>query len=510
MKQILLRNLAGWRGDALSLLAGALFPLAFAPLGLFPLALVALVLLFSVWIGASPRRALWRGWLFGVGQFGVGVSWVYVAIHDFGHASIFLAGFLTALSVAFLALFPAALGYVVARFFPAAEQTAGQTAEQKKILLILLTAWPAAWTFFEWLRGWMFTGFPWLNAGYSQIDTPLAGLAPVLGVYGVSWAVAFSAGLLLTLLLAGKKQRIAALAALVTLWVGSAALGQIQWTQAQGNPLRVALVQGNIPQAIKWQPEQAQRTLDLYLDLTRQHWGSDLIVWPEAALPVLYHEVADNYLAALQSEARARHTDMLIGISVLEPDSKRYYNSMLSLGSSSGFYYKRHLVPFGDYLPFDDWLRGVIGFFDLPMSGYSAGPATQPLLEAAGYKIGVSICYEDVFGEEVIKGLPQAALLVNGTNNAWYGDSFAPHQALQMSRMRALETGRYLLRATTNGISAVIDARGGIVVRSPQFATHVVTATAQPMAGATPYVRWGNYAILILLVVALVRSMIKR
>ncbi|MDA1108188.1 MAG: apolipoprotein N-acyltransferase [Proteobacteria bacterium] len=492
MKQILLRNLAGWRGDALSLLAGALLPLAFAPLGLFPLALLALVLLFSVWLEASPRRALWRGWLFGVGQFGVGVSWVYVAIHDFGYASIFLASCLTALFVALLALFPAVLGYLVARFSP--------VIEWKKILLIF----PAAWTLFEWLRGWVLTGFPWLNVGYSQIDAPLAGLAPVFGVYGVSWAVAFSAGLLLTLLLAGKKQRIGALAALSALWVGAALLGQMQWTHAQGSPLRVALVQGNIPQEIKWQPEQVQRTLDLYLDLTRQHWGSDLIVWPEAALPVFYHQLADTYLAGLQNEARTHRTDMLIGISVLERESQRYYNSMLSLGSSSGFYYKRHLVPFGDYLPFDDWLRGVIGFFDLPMSGYSAGPATQPLLEAAGYKIGVSICYEDVFGEEVIQALPQAALLVNGTNNAWYGDSFAPHQALQMSRMRALEAGRYMLRATTNGISAVIDARGGIVARSPQFATHVVTAAAQPMAGATPYVRWGNYPVVIALLLALV------
>lgn len=491
MKQILLRNLAGWRGDALSLLGGALLPLAFAPLGLFPLAPVALALLFYVWIAASPRRALWRGWLFGAGQFGVGVSWVYVAIHDFGYASIFLASFLTALFVALLALFPAALGYCVARF--------SQAPTQKKILLIF----PAAWTLFEWLRGWVFTGFPWLNAGYSQIDTPLAGLAPMFGVYGVSWAVALSAGLLLTLLLAGKKQKMAALAALSALWLGAALLGETQWTHAQGAPLRVALVQGNIPQEIKWQPEQVQRTLDLYLDLTRRHWDSDLIVWPEAALPVFYHQLADTYLAGLQDEARAHHTDMLIGISVLERASHRYYNSMLSLGSSSGFYYKRHLVPFGDYLPFDDWLRGVIKFFDLPMSGYSAGPAAQPLLEAAGYKIGASICYEDVFGEEVIQALPQAALLVNGTNNAWYGDSFAPHQALQMSRMRALETGRYLLRATTNGISAVIDARGGILARSPQFAAYVVTATAQPMAGATPYVRWGNYPVLAALLLAL-------
>lgn len=492
MNRFRLADTAGWRGDLGALIAGALLPLAFAPFHWFPLAVIALALLYAVWLKAAPRQAAWRGWLFGIGQFGVGVSWVYVAIHDFGYASVLLASCLTALFVALLALFPALLGYYAAR------SPAG--TEQKKLLLLF----PACWTLFEWLRSWIFTGFPWLNAGYSQIDAPLAGLAPLLGVYAVSWAVAFSAGLLLLILRAANRQKMIALAVLSTLWLGAALLGQIAWTQAQGSPLRAALVQGNIPQEVKWQPEQVQRTLDLYLDLTRRHWNSDLVIWPEAALPVLYHQLADNYLAQLQREARANNTDMVIGISVLERESGRYYNGMLSLGSSSGFYYKRHLVPFGDYVPLEGWLRGLIGFFDLPMSGYSPGPEDQPLLEAAGYKLGVSICYEDVFGEEVIQGLPQAAVLVNGTNNAWYGDSFAPHQALQMSRMRALETGRYMLRATTNGISAVIDARGAIVARSPQFKADVVSAAFQPMTGATPYVRWGNYPVITALALVLV------
>ena len=481
----------GWRGDLLALAAGMLFPLAFAPFHWFPVAIVALALLFGVWGGMTPRRAAWRGWLFGLGQFGVGVSWVYVAIHDFGYASVVLAGFMTSLFVALLALFTALLGYAVTRLAP--------TPGGVQVLLVF----PAGWTLFEWLRGWVFTGFPWLNAGYSQLDAPLAGLAPMVGVYGVSWAVAVSAGLLLVLLRRVGRPRLLAAAALIMLWLVALGAGQAAWTQAEGPPLRAALVQGNIPQDIKWQPEQVQHTLDRYLELTRQHWGSDLIVWPEAALPVFYDQIADHYLARLQVEARAYNTDMLIGMSVREQDSRRYYNSMLSLGSSTGFYHKRHLVPFGDYVPLETWLRGLIGFFDLPMSGYSPGPAQQPLLEAAGHKVGVSICYEDVFGEEVIQSLPQAALLVNGTNNAWYGDSLAPHQALQMSQMRALESGRYLLRATTNGISAVIDAHGKVVAQAPQFQEAVVTAAFQPMSGATPYVRGGNYPVLIGLLLAL-------
>ena len=485
---------AGWRGDVLALLAGVLVPLAFAPFNVFPLAVLAPAMLFAVWLFATVRQAFWRGWLFGVGMFGVGVSWVYVAIHDFGNSGIFLAGFLTAGFVAFLALFPALLGYSSARLAAYKEN-----AYPLKLLLL----YPAAWVLFEWVRGWILSGFPWLNLGYSQIDSPLAGLAPLVGVYGLSWVCAFSAGLIGMVAVTRRSYQLSSLAMLICLWGGAALLGNVTWTQALGKPLQVAVVQGNIPQQIKWQPEQRQRSLDLYAELTRRQWGKDLIVWPEAALTVFYHQIADTYLAQLAAEARRQRSDLLIGLSVQDQQTEKYYNAMLSLGSKHGFYLKQHLVPFGDYVPFADWLRGLIGFFDLPMSGYSAGPSQQNLLEAAGYKIGASICYEDTFGEEVIRNLPQAALLVNGTNNAWYGDSLAPPQHLQMARMRALETGRAVLRATTNGISAIIDPKGKLVARSPQFETVVLTGTAQPMQGATPYVRWGNYPVLLIVLVSL-------
>ena len=489
---------SGWRGDFLALFAGALLPLAFAPFNLFPLAVIAPALLYLTWLDTTPKRGFRRGWLFGVGMFGVGVSWVYVAIHVFGEASVLLAGFLTALFVAFLGLFPALLGYTVTRFFPGTGSA--------KILLVF----PAAWTLFEWLRGWIFSGFPWLNIGYSQIDAPLSGLAPLLGVYGVSWAVALSAGLLLYTIATHNPRRWAALAVLVLLWSGSALLTPIAWTQPQGKPLRVSLIQGNIPQEIKWQPEQRRRTLDLYAELTAQHWGDDLIVWPEAAITMFYHEVADNYLAQLAATARRHNTDLILGLSVEDPDTGRYYNSMMSLGRSEGFYFKQHLVPFGDYVPYADWLRGLIKFFDLPMSGYSPGPPNQPLLQAAGLKIASTICYEDVFGEEVIRQLPEASVLVNLTNNAWYGDSFAPPQHLQMSRMRAMETARPLLRATTNGISAIVDHKGRISAASPQFKTYVLSGAVQPMQGVTPYVRWGNIPVLVSVVLLLTAVRLSR
>ena len=478
--------LARPRADGLAFLAGALLPLAFAPLSWFPLAVLSLALLFLLWLGVSPGRALWRGWLFGAGVNGVGVSWVYVAIHDFGYASMPLAVFLTALFVAVLALYPALLGYLAARYLR------GPAGWRLGLLF------PAAWTLMEWFRGWFLTGFPWLNLGYSQIDAPLRGLAPLVGTYGVTLAVGLSAGWLALLWVGTRRMQALAIALFCGLWLGSGVLARVDWTEASAPPMRVALVQGNIPQDSKWRPELVQPTLDLYAELTRQHWDSHLIIWPEAAITAWYHEVAGDYLPRLAAEAHAHGADLLVGIPVMDRGTRRYYNSLLSVSARPGFYHKRHLVPFGDFLPFEDFLRGLIRFFDLPMSGFSPGPAEQPLLDAAGQKIASAICYEDIFGEDLIQELPEASLLVNVTNNAWYGDSFAPHQHLEMSRMRALETGRYMLRVTTNGVSAIIDPAGRIVGRSPQFKTYVVTGEAVPRQGATPYVRVGNLPVVLL------------
>ena len=484
-KLTFLRSPAG--ADLMVFGAGVLAPLAFAPLGIFPLAILAPAVLFALWLDAAPARAAWRGFLFGLGMFGVGVSWIYVAIHDFGHSGVALALFLTGLFVSILALYPALLGYLAARIFPG--------NGWPKYLLAL----PAGWVLFEWWRGWFLTGFPWLNLGYSQIGSPLGGYAPLVGVYGVSLAVAASAGLLLGVLRLRARARLACLVALAAVWGGGLLAAQWQWTQPSGAALRVSLVQGNIPQDTKWRPELLQPTLDLYAGLTRARWGDDLVIWPEGAVTAFHHQVTDSYLAPLARTARAHGTDLLIGLPVMDLQTRRYYNSMLSLGADEGFYHKRHLVPFGDYVPLAQWLRGLIAALDLPMSGFSPGPEDQPLLAVAGRAAAVAICYEDIFGEELIRSLPRAELLVNATNNAWYGDSFAPHQHLEMSRMRALETGRYMLRVTTNGVSAVIDARGRIVARSPQFRTFVLTGEARPMQGATPYVRLGNLPVLLVL-----------
>ncbi len=468
-----------------ALLAGALVPLGFAPFGWYLLPLPALALLALLLRQATPRQALLRGWLFGLGEFGVGVSWVYISIYKYGNASLALSIATMLLLVMYLALFPAAMGWLLARL------------RLRSRGLFLLLAFPAAWALSEWLRSWLFTGFPWLNLGYSQIDTPLAGFAPLLGVYGVGLVTAFSGGALALAVAAAGRVRWLTLAALLALWLGAWPLNQHRWTQPEGEAFTATLVQGNIPQALKWQPAQQRATLDRYLALTRQHLDSDLIVWPETAIPAFYDQVAEDFLAPLRAELQAQGVSLVTGIPVLDRKHWRYYNAVISLETPGAFYYKRHLVPFGEYLPLRDWLAGVLSFLPVPQADFSAGGARQPLLHAAGYPVGASICYEVAFGEELIATLPQAAYLINVSNDAWFGDSLAPPQHEEMARMRARETERYLLRATNTGISAIMDDAGRILARSPQFEEATVTHSVQPRKGATPYVRWGNWPVVI-------------
>ena len=474
-----------WKG-LIALSAGAIMVPGFAPFGWFPLPLLALAVLAVLLSGAGRRDAFLLGWLFGIGQFGAGISWVYVSIYLYGDAGLALSLAVMLLFVLFLALYPALMALGIAGM------------RTGSVGAFYLVAFPAAWTLSEWVRSWLFTGFPWLNLGYSQIDSPLAGYAALLGVYGVGWLTALSAGLLAWWFSVGRRARFTAPAGLVLLWVSGFALTHYHWTEATGEPLLATLVQGNIPQELKWQPEQQRATMDRYTELSREHFDSDIIVWPETAIPAFYDQVEDDFLAPLRQELARHDVSLVTGIPVLERTHWNYYNSVISLDQPGRFYYKVHLVPFGEYLPLRDWLAGVLGFLPVPQADFTAGSLQQPLLEVAGYPVGTSICYEIAFGEQLIHALPAAAFLINVSNDAWFGDSLAPHQHLEMARMRARETERYLLRATNTGISALIDADGRLLVRSRQFETQALTGEVQPRSGATPYVRWGNRPVVLL------------
>jgi apolipoprotein N-acyltransferase len=485
--------------DLLAALSGALLPLAFAPVNWFFLAVVSPALAFVTWHAVRPAVAARRGFLFGLGLFGVGVSWVFVAIHDYGFTGAPLAALLTFIFVAFLALFLALQAYLSVRL------------QQRLPLALHGLVFAVMWMLFEWLRGWVFTGFPWLDLGYSQINAPLAGYAPILGSYGVSFLAVLTAAVVWQWTQQRSRSMWGVLAFTAVVWIAGWGLKSVEWSQPVGKPLKVAVVQGNLPQLTKWDPDKILYRLKHYADLSKPYWGKvDAIVWPENALTILWQDAPKDYRENLQQHVKQSGTDLVIGLPYGNEQTGEYYSSMLVLGKTPGVYNKRHLVPFGEYVPFASMLRGLIKFFDLPMSGFSAGAEHQKHLEVAGQPLAPSICYEDAFGSELLDFLPQATLLINGSNNAWYGDSLAPHQHLQISRMRALETARELIRATTTGISALVDQHGQIIARTPEFKTDVLQGQVQPRTGATPYVRTGNWPVttvmFVLLAVLLVLS----
>ena len=478
------------QGPLLRIAAGVIAVFAFAPYGVYPLAALALAVLFVQWTDAhSPREAARMGFQFGLGLFAAGTGWIYVALHDYGGMSALLALLATLLFSAFLALFPALAGYVQARVV-------------RRGRLRVLLAMPTCWVLAEWLRGLIFTGFPWLALGYSQAAaSPLAGYAPVLGVYGVSLAVALSAGAIAFLYkwrLQGRSGRLL-LGVLLLLWVAGALLRGVAWTQPEGKAFKASLLQGNVPEEMKFDEARFDETLALYQRMIEQS-DARLIVLPETALPQLRQDLPENFVAAVRRHARTNHGDVLIG-AFERDDNRRYYNSVFSLGEAkSQSYRKNHLVPFGEFIP----LRPVLGWFindvlNIPMGDLTRGGPKQPPLEVAGQKVAVDICYEDVFGEEIIRALPQATLLVNVTNDAWYGRSNAAIQHEQIAQMRALETGRMMLRATNTGVTSVIGVDGRIVKRLPQHERATLNAMVQGYAGSTPYVRFGNSLVLALM-----------
>ncbi len=462
--------------------AGTLLPLAFAPFGLWPLAILLPTVLIWSWDEATPRRAAGYGGLFGLGLYGFGIYWIFISLHDYGHAPAPFAALATFAVVLLMALYLTVLGGLLNRWGPPPGPT--------RWLLVI----PASWTLLDWVRSWLFTGFPWLALGYSQTDALLGHLAPYLGVFGVGWAGLLSAGLLRTLLHSTDwRARSGWIGLLAVLWLGAWGLGHIVWVEPAGTPLRVAIVQGNIAQDQKWQPNMLDETLSHYVQLSLpEHGHSDVIIWPETAIPAFLDEVRP-FVAALSGEAQKAQIDYITGIPTGSWETGVFHNSILSIGRSPGLYHKRRLLVFGEYLPLRFFFQFFRHWVDIPMADFTPGGREQPLFRAGGQPVGVSICFEAVFGSEIRLALPDATWLINISNDAWFKDSTAPHQHLQIAQMRALEVGRYLARATNTGVSAIIDGRGQIRVRGAQFQTEVIHGEVQPLRGLTPYARFGDW-----------------
>ncbi len=474
-----------------ALIAGGVVPFAFAPYNFYFISILSLSALFYIWHETESNREIFiLGYLFGFAMFGIGVNWLHISINLFGGMNIIGAFFFTYLLIAFISLYPALCGYLATRFF-------------KDFYFIAI---PALWLLTEWCRGWILTGFPWLNIGTSQTDSIFVSFVPVIGDYGLSFIVCFFA-IAITILITGDlKQRISAIIVISLISVSSIILDGINWTDENGEELNITLVQGAIAQKVKWQPEYREKTYEIYSGLTKPYWSSDLIIWPETAIPSYYH-LADDFINPI-TQKRQINTLFMSGIVNKDQSADEYFNSILLMDNEHRFYDKHHLVPFGEYLPFKSLLSEFLRFLKIPMSDFSAGDSKQKILKTDKAVFGMSICYEDAYGSEIRQSLPNANILINVSNDAWFGDSMAPHQHLQISRMRAIENGRYLLRSTNTGISAVIDNKGKLVAQSPQFKPHALHATAKLFIGETPFSRYGNCFILSLSFLILLLSFV--
>jgi apolipoprotein N-acyltransferase len=483
-----------YRALIIATIAGALLPLAFAPFRLFPLAILSPAILFYLWERSGRRMSTLLGFVYGLAAFAVGVSWVYVTMHVFGNISPALAILATFLFVSYLAAFYALLGYMQTRF------------SSRSLFLRYVVVLPAAWVLIEWVRGWLLTGFPWLDLGYSQLLTPLGQIAPWLGVYGVSYFVALTAGLLVWTWMA-QRHRLGVGIALLCLWGLPMLLSNWTGVHPVDKPIKVALVQGDVPLKEKWRPQHRKQILNKYLELSRKARDADLIVWPEGAVPAYLQYVDQQFIQQLKKEASLFKTEFLFGVlEVDEAGNGTYYNSAARVGAEGTpivTYRKAHLVPFGEYPPLDPLFRWLMQSMQIPMANFSPGSKKQGPITLAGEPAAISICYENLFGQQLAHMFPRARFLVNISENAWYGDSFAPQQLVEMAQMRSLEFGRPGIRVDNSGPSVVIDAQGRIRARTEQFVTTVLMSTIQPMAGATPYVDWGDSVIIGWLVLVL-------
>lgn len=491
-------------------LLGAASVFAFAPFGLYPLIWFVLTIFYALQrrvidSDLAQRQKIYQatllGWLFGFGMFIAGVSWIYVSLHTFGGMPAAVAALATVLFCAFMALYPALASAIFA-------------LRPTRCGLLGGIYFASLWTLGEWLRGWAFTGFPWLSIGYSQAPpSPMTGFAPLIGVFGLSWLTVFLATLIYELSVrlfppallttqastgnTGKIenkrswQMILPAVLMIVLLLGTGkVLQHISWVKPIGETFSVSLLQGNISQDMKWEPEKFEETLRLYYQMIREN-PAHLTILPETAFPAFLGEMPPGYMEQLSELAQRHQGDILFGIVLGNRD--QYANGAVAIGVSGAqqYYLKSHLVPFGEFVP-----RGFTWFMSqlsIPMSGFLPGEPDQIPMQFTGQKLAVNICYEDAFGEEIIRSLPEAGILANISNVAWFGDSFAPAQHLQIAQLRALETGRMMLRATNTGMTAIIDTDGSVLGTLEPFTRGVLRGEVRAYQDSTPYVTWGNW-----------------
>lgn len=459
--------------------AGIIYPLAFAPYGLYPLAIVSLAILFYCLKNSSPKRAATFGFLFGLAAFGIGCNWLYISIHDVGGAPVVMGVLLTLFFAAVLAVFPLIFAYIM--------QRCCKNETYSKWILIA----PAVWTILDLIRSHIFTGFAWLMIGYSQTAHLLAASASIIGLYGITWLCALIAAAISELITCRNyKTAVSSVAIVLIILCTSLSATFANWTKPSAKVITASLIQGNITQKIKWNPEELQNNIDVYVRMTEQAINSNLIIWPESAIPVFSYQL-QNILQPLSEQAKQNKTTILAGLPYLDRETSKYYNSLLVLGADSGRYFKIHLVPFGEYFPFPWLTKKILAKLNIPMSKFSAGNNNQPLLHVQGTNIAPFICYEITYPDQVLKRSLNSNLLLTITDDGWFGDSIAPAQHVQMAAFQAESLQRPLMFASNNGVTAVINKYGVITRRLDFDQRQTLKANIKPVTGRTPLQRFG-------------------
>ena len=479
----------------LAYIAGASTALSFAPYSIWPIYLVAMATVLHMSRNLSAKESFTFWLSFGFGCFSVGISWVHVSMDKFGGLPLIASIGLMSLLALYLALYPALCGYLLQKLTP------------KNQLVRNLLLFPVLWMLTEWARGWVLTGFPWLWAGYSQTEGPIKAIASVIGVLGLSYLIAMFAGALALCL---QKRWHSTAIMLPLLALATYISPMFSNVEPNGESVKVTLVQGNIPQSMKWEPDALWPTMMKYMDLSRDELAdTDIFIWPEAAIPAPESMVSD-FLDNANKVANLNNSAIITGIISNQQDN--FYNSLIVLGNHSSpeqseadykiggtnEFRKHHLLPIGEFVPFEALLRPIAPLFNLPMSSFARGEYQQPNLNAVGHQVAPAICYEIAFPEQLRANVNEdTELLLTVSNDAWFGSSNGPLQHMEIAQMRSIELGRPLVRATNNGVTAVVDEQGNITHRLPQFEAGVLVADIPLMKGVTGFSKWGEWPILI-------------
>ncbi|MFT6836257.1 MAG: apolipoprotein N-acyltransferase [Francisellaceae bacterium] len=473
--------------NLICLLAGFSLVFSFSPYSFSFIAFISIAILFFIIDISLPKKAFIRGYLFGLGLFGYGISWVYVSLTSLGDSPVWLSIIITILFIGLISIFPAIFAYFSAKIF----------AKSKTRTLLIF---PAFWILVEIMRGWIFTGFPWLSLGYSQTNTLLGSYAKIGSVSLVSIIVCLvSALIVLIFQIKYRYCKILPIIAISLLFLGGWILGKQNFVYDTHQSREVLLIQGNIKQTDKWDAQKTMSILNTYYDLTEANIKDNMLVfWPENAIPLFPYQVK-SYLNVVDKLAEDHHASILIGLPILNRKTKQYYNGATVIGYGYGTYLKHLLVPFGEYFPMQWLTKPFVKMMNVPMSSFTPGPEIQPTLKMGKINVSVLICYESAFPTQVRKNIQNAQLLVTLSDDAWFGHTIGSAQHLEMARMRAIETGRYVVQATNNGTTAIINNKGEVTNTIPQFTRGALSGKVYLISGETPWLRYGMPPIFMLI-----------